>query len=88
MKDHLNLLAGSLIGKNLDGWYTFIKGRGQNNDPLKVFSVQNGMIRITGEEFGCITTHDEFENYILDVKFKWGERTFASRSIKQKTAEN
>ena len=64
-------------GKNLDGWYTFIKGKGRNNDPNKVFTVQNGLIRISGEEFGCITTIEEFENYKLVVDFKWGEKTYA-----------
>ncbi len=67
-------------GKNLDTWYTYIKGRGRNNDPLKVFTVQNRMIRISGEEYGCIVTNDEFENYKLTAKFKWGEQTFAPRT--------
>jgi hypothetical protein len=66
-------------GKNLDSWYTFIKDKGKNNDPNKVFTVQNEMIRISGEEFGCITTNDEFENYKLTVEFKWGELTYAQR---------
>jgi hypothetical protein len=66
-------------GKNLDGWYTFIKDKGKNIDPNKVFTVQDKMIRISGEEFGCITTNDEFENYKLTVEFRWGELTYAPR---------
>ena len=66
-------------GKNLDGWYTFIKDRGRNTDPKQVFSVVNGMIRISGEEYGCITSNDEFENYKITLKFKWGGLTFAPR---------
>ena len=69
-------------GKNLDGWYTFIKDRGRNNDTNKVFTVQDKMIRISGEEFGCITTNDEFENYKLTVEFRWGELTYAPRADK------
>jgi hypothetical protein len=69
-------------GRNLDGWYTFIKGKGKNNDPEKVFTVQNGMIWISGEEFGCITTIDEFENYRLVVEFKWGDLTYSPRTDK------
>lgn len=64
---------------NLDGWYTFLKSRGRNNDPKNVFSVSNGMIRISGEEWGCITTEKEFENYRLILEFKWGEKTFEPR---------
>jgi hypothetical protein len=66
-------------GKNLDGWYIFLKDRGRDNDPNKVFTVQDGMIRISGEEYGCITTNDEFENYKITVEFKWGDVTFAPR---------
>ncbi len=66
-------------GKNLDGWYTFIKEKGKNIDPNKVFTIQDGMIRISGEEFGCITTNDEFENFKLTVEFKWGEITYDPR---------
>ncbi|MGE5418719.1 MAG: DUF1080 domain-containing protein [Chloroflexota bacterium] len=69
-------------GKNLDGWYTFIKDRGKNNDPKKVFTVAGGVIRISGEEFGCITTNEEFENYRLVAEFKWGDETFAPRTDK------
>ncbi|MBN8856805.1 MAG: DUF1080 domain-containing protein [Sphingobacteriales bacterium] len=66
-------------GKNLDGWYTFIKDRGRNNDPKKVFTVQDGMIHISGEEWGCITTNEEYKNYKLVVEYKWGEKTHGSR---------
>jgi hypothetical protein len=66
-------------GKNLEGWYTFLKERGRNNDRKKVFTVKDGMIRISGEEYGCITTDKEYENYKLVVEFKWGTRTFEPR---------
>ncbi len=66
-------------GKNLDGWYTFLKGQGKNTDPKKVFTVENGMIRISGEEWGCITTNEEFSDYKLFVEFKWGEITYDPR---------
>ncbi len=66
-------------GKNLNGWYTFLKTKGRNNDPNKVFTVKNGLLRISGEDFGCITTNEEYENYKLSVEFKWGDQTFAPR---------
>ena len=69
-------------GRDLDGWYTYVKGRGKNSDPLNVFTITKGMIRISGEEFGCITTNDEFENYKLTVKFKWGDQTYSPRTDK------
>ena len=69
-------------GKNLDGWYTFLKGKGRDNDPNKVFTVQNGLLTISGEEYGCITTNNEYENYKLVAEFKWGGTTFAPRTEK------
>ena len=69
-------------GKNLDGWYTFIKGKGRNMDPNGVFTVQKGLIRISGEEFGCITSNEEYENYKIIVEYKWGEKTFGQRTGK------
>ena len=66
-------------GKNLDGWYTFVQNRGRDIDPKNVFTVQNGMIRISDEEWGGITSNEEFENYRLIVEFKWGGKTFAPR---------
>ncbi len=66
-------------GKNLNGWYTFLKGRGRDNDPKKVFTVNDGLIRISGEEWGCITTNKEYSNYKLVFEFKWGTQTFPPR---------
>jgi len=66
-------------GKDLTGFYTFIKGRGRDKDPEKVFTVKDGMLRISGQELGCVTSVDEFENYRLIVEFKWGEVTHGSR---------
>lgn len=66
-------------GKNLKGWYSYLEKRGKDQDPKKVFTVEKGMIRISGEEYGCITTNDEFKDYKLTVEFKWGEKTFEPR---------
>ena len=67
-------------GKNLYGWYTFLKNRGRDNDPKKVFTVHDGLIHISGEEWGCITTKEEYGNYKLVAEFKWGTRTYAPRT--------
>jgi hypothetical protein len=66
-------------GRDLDGWYTFLQHRGRDNDPKKVFTVHDGMIRISGEEWGCITTEAEYEDYKIWLEFKWGGKTFAPR---------
>ncbi len=66
-------------GKNLDGWYKYLKTTGKDQDPLNVFTVSKGKLLISGEDYGCITTDKEYENYKLVVEYKWGERTFAPR---------
>lgn len=73
-------------GKDLSNFYTWLgspgKGQpplGKNSDPKGVFTVKDGMIRISGEVFGAITTEKEYENYHLIVEFKWGEKTFPPR---------
>jgi hypothetical protein len=69
-------------GKDLTGWYTFLKERGRDNDPKHVFTVQDGMIHISGEEWGCITTNNEYENYRILIEFKWGEVNHPPRQDK------
>lgn len=66
-------------GIDLNGWYTFIKDRGKNTDPKKVFTVKKGLLHISGEEWGCITTNDIYENYTLSVEYKWGGKTHIPR---------
>jgi hypothetical protein len=44
-----------------------------------VFSVENGAIRVSGTEYGCITTNEEYENYTLEVEFKFGENSYGGR---------
>jgi hypothetical protein len=66
-------------GKDLTNFYTWLQKLGKNNDPKKVFSVNNGMIRVSGEIFGGLITEKEYENYHLVTEFKWGEKTFPPR---------
>jgi hypothetical protein len=74
-------------GKDLTNFYTYLgspgkgaKPYGKNNDPEKVFTVEGGMIRVSGKVFGCFVTEKEYENYHLVVEFKWGEKTWAPRA--------
>lgn len=49
---------------------------GLNNDPQKVFTVvkqdNERVIRISGQGWGAISTKQEYENYHLQLQFKWG----------------
>jgi hypothetical protein len=82
-------------GKDLSGWDTYLGPKydtvlkktgtapGLNNDPSGVFSVvsvgKEKLLRISGECFGGISTVDEFENYHLQLQFRWGELKWAPR---------
>ena len=65
-------------GKDLSGFYTYLRDS-KYDDPKKVFSVRDGMLDISGEEFGGLTTREEYHDYVLIAEWKWGERTFGSR---------
>jgi hypothetical protein len=69
-------------GKNLQGFDTFLKDKGLNNDPDKVFQVRNGIVHVSGTEYGYFITQQEYENYYLRAEFKWGEATHAPRKDK------
>ncbi|MBN1822012.1 MAG: DUF1080 domain-containing protein [Prolixibacteraceae bacterium] len=78
-------------GNNLDNWDKHIGSalRGfeelhKNAVPEKVFSVVdvNGekLIRISGEVNGALATKEEYQNYHLQMVFKWGEKVYTSRN--------
>ena len=62
-------------GKDLDGWYTFLRDN-KYADPHGVFAVKDGMLHISGQEFGGITTKQTFSNYHLVTEWRWGEKTW------------
>ena len=64
-----------LKGGTLDQWYVWIKERGRDTDPEKVFTMENGVLHISGKEWGCVTSKKEYENYHALLEFKWGTVT-------------
>jgi len=66
-------------GRNLDGFYRYLRNRGRDSDPLKVFTVCDGLLRVSGQEWGCLTTREEYENYHLIAEYKWGQQTHPPR---------
>jgi hypothetical protein len=61
---------------------------GLNNDPRLVFTVvkEDGenVIRISGEGWGGISTQKEYENYHLQLQFKWGALTWGQKKGQKK----
>ena len=73
-------VSASSMAENLDGFDTFLQTKGENNDPEKVFQVHDGMVHISGAEYGYIITKEEYGNYHLRAEFKWGEATHPPRA--------
>lgn len=66
-------------GKNLDGWYTWLR-ENRYQDPKQVFTVRDGQIRISGEEWGGIATRQAYRDYHLIVEWRWGTKTWGDRA--------
>ena len=68
-------------GKDLTGLYPWLR-KTRYDDPLKVFTVRDGMIRVSGDDFGYLATRKEYSNYHLSLEFKWGTQTNASKTVR------
>src|SRR5689334_23915398 len=58
-------------GKDLAGWVQFLP---DHADPAKTWSVQDGVIRCTGQPVGYLRTEKTFKNYFLVVEWRWPEQ--------------
>lgn len=69
-------------GKDLDGLTTWQKDT-KGKDPKQVFTVVDGMIRVSGEGSGYIGTKQAYKDYHLTVEYKWGKhRTNLSKYVR------
>jgi hypothetical protein len=66
-------------GTNLDGWYTWLQ-EDKYQDPKHVFSVQDGTIKVSGEEWGGLTSKDSYRDYHLTLEWKWGGPNLGKRA--------
>jgi len=78
------------IGPDLDDSGKPVTGNpiGLNSDPRHVFSIVNeggeNIIRISGENWGAISTKKEYQNYHLQLQFKWGALSWGQKKGKKK----
>jgi len=70
-------------GQSLAGLYTWLEATSYD-DPTNVFTVANGLLRVSGDGIGGILTDDIYRDYHLIVEFKWGDETFGDRVNKAK----
>ena len=80
----------SYLGPSLDDAGKKLKETpvGLNNDPNHVFTiVKDGaekVIRISGQGWGGISTEKEYENFHLQLQFKWGSLSWGSKKGQKK----
>jgi len=78
------------IGPELNESGKFISGQpiGLNQDPHNVFTIvksgEENLIRISGENWGAISTVKSYENYHLRLQYKWGTLTWGQKKNKKK----
>jgi hypothetical protein len=68
-------------GKNLAGLTTWLK-KTKAEDPDKVFSVRDGVIVASGADMGYVATDKEYRDYHLVVEYKWGEKTYGAKGVR------
>lgn len=68
-------------GKDLSGLYGWLKDS-HYEDPRGVFTVRDGVLNISGEMDGYLATEKVYRNYHLVVEYKWGSRTYGSKTVR------
>ncbi len=65
-------------GKDLSQFDTFLKSDGLNSDPNHVFTVEHGVVHVSGTEFGYFITKQEYKNYYLRAEIQMGRGNLSS----------
>ena len=66
-------------GKDLSGWKIFLDPSSKVS-PTAIWKVERGMIVCDGSVYGYLLTDREYENYVLKVQWRWGEKVTRSRN--------
>jgi hypothetical protein len=66
-------------GKDMARWYTFLRDHGKDKDPNGTFSIKDGVLRVSGQDWGGLATRDEYADYRVDVVYAWGGKVWPGR---------
>ena len=58
-------------GTDLTGWHTDVPEMDNNTEAINPFIVRNGLLVSLGTPLGHLITDDEFENYRLEVEYRF-----------------
>jgi hypothetical protein len=68
-------------GKDLSNFHVWLSDT-KGEDPKGIFAVHDGLLHISGDGLGYLSTNDEYRDYHLVAEFKWGEKTWGNREDK------
>jgi hypothetical protein len=69
-----------LNGRDLSMWSVWLTDDGAA-DPRGVFTIQpDGTLRISGDGFGGLITHQDYADYHLVMEYRWGTATWRTRT--------
>jgi hypothetical protein len=72
-------------GKDTARWYTFLRDHGRDKDPNGTFAVRDGVLRVSGRDWGGLVTRDVYTDYELRAEYAWGGKVWPPR---EKTARD
>ncbi|TDW49879.1 uncharacterized protein DUF1080 [Flavobacterium sp. 270] len=79
----LNSCAVQQKSLETDDWYAFTKANTARQEPSKVYEFTDGMIRMYGEENGCLMTKKSYKNFELTLEYRWNlEEKYKTKSTK------
>ena len=65
-------------GRDLSGLYVWLQDT-KYEDPRQIFTVVDGILRVSGDGVGYICTRGRYRDYHLILEYRWGTRTWQSR---------
>ncbi len=68
-------------GKDPSGLYTWRKDTKRKLGE-EVFKVEDGMLHVSGKPSGYLATEKAYRDYRLVVEYKWGKRTYGSKTVR------
>jgi hypothetical protein len=66
-------------GKDLSGWTRYLDPKKQA-DPDQIWTVRDSMIVCEGSVYGYLLTEKEYENYVLRLQWRWGDKVTQGRN--------
>jgi hypothetical protein len=68
-------------GRDLTGLSTWLKDT-KRQDPRRVFTARDGLLRISGDGLGYIATDRPYRDYHLTVEYRWGSKTDGGKYVR------